>query len=140
MILKPISNTLYQDILNLSNSGIWLHGKEQIKIGNYLINTSFGPKECLLLDDSGVVIDGFVISRKPEYMYNGKPFYELLGGKLEYGMTSNPLSEMLYVKTPINLIIPHIIKHQTKHDPRNNINIQYPGVISFCFGLKSPDC
>ena len=91
--------------LSYSNFGIITADTIQIRYKNYIVNTAFGIKECLLLDDAGNIIDGFVRTGLNNYTYKGKSFFELLGG-IVYDHTKSmecvPISADLYINVVEN--------------------------------------
>lgn len=72
----------------------------QFRVDNYIVNASFGVKECLVLDDYGVVIDGFVTTPQfgnGDFKYKDKTFFELLGGIDNKSITASPIDKSLYI-------------------------------------------
>lgn len=79
----------------------------QLRIDNYIINTSFGMRECLLISDDGVVIDGFTSRPFSDFLYKGKTFFELLCNTIytpNMSILATPIDKELYIN---NLELPH---------------------------------
>jgi hypothetical protein len=76
---------------------------DQHRFDNLIINTSFIIRECLVLDDNGVIIDGFTMMPFSDFPYKGKSFFELLGGgKYTPHMSriASPIDTSLYINNP----------------------------------------
>jgi hypothetical protein len=102
MIVIPINPELPSIIKRLFDA----HGARywcvstQFRVDNYIVNASFGVKECLVLDDHGVVIDGFVTTAQfdvDDFKYKDKSFFELLGGISNKSTTASPIDKLLYI-------------------------------------------
>ena len=89
--MNPELPEIAKRLISLEN--LWLPA--QYKKGNFLINAHLQITECLLFDDFGKIIDGFVTTDIRNFLYNGKSFFELLGGK-KYSKDGDTVS-------PINL-------------------------------------
>jgi hypothetical protein len=107
-MIDSINKDLYESLIKeLDENNIFYFCIEQIRFKNYIINTSFGVKQCLLLDSNGVVIDGFSRSPINNYLYKGKTFYELLGG---VDGIANPIDKLIYIDNIyLGPIQPHAI-------------------------------
>jgi hypothetical protein len=80
----------------ISSENLWLPA--QYKKEKFLINAHFQTTECLLFDDLGKIVDGFILTDVRNFLYNGKSFFELLGGKKysKDGDIVNPIDFNLY--------------------------------------------
>lgn len=91
----------------LSKNNILEFEVNQLRTDNYIINTSFGLRECLLLSDDGVVIDGFTSKPFSDFLYKGKTFFELLCNTTytpNMSILATPIDKKFYID---NIELPH---------------------------------
>jgi hypothetical protein len=77
----------------LEEYNVFQYEKQQVRIGNFLINVHLGARGILVLDDNSRIIDGFVSGIGNYWLYRGISFYDLLGGK---DGIANPINFELY--------------------------------------------
>jgi len=83
-MIKPKDITLYNTIdqlLKQNNCIMW--GVHQYHINNFIINVDYKVTECLLLDNFGNVIDGFVNDRQSHLTYKGYEFFDILYNNID---------------------------------------------------------
>lgn len=101
MIINSLMSNLLEHITKkLSDNNINSFEFRQIRFDNFLINTSFIIRSCLVLSDDGTVIDGFDTSPICYSPYKGKSFFELLGGKIytqDMSIMATPIDKKLYI-------------------------------------------
>lgn len=80
----------------------------QLKIGNYIINTQFGIRECIEIDGSGLVVDGYIRLFSGYLKYHGKNFLYLLTGDTDITKEyiANPIDKKLYINDTCEFDIP----------------------------------